>query len=115
MTTVLDRWTPDHPSATMPRAVYNDPAQSTRISDRFVENAGYLRLKNLQIGYTIPKSFSDKVKFLQGLRIYASGINLFTITEWTGLDPEADSGGGPNGINVIPTTRQYVFGINATF
>jgi TonB-linked SusC/RagA family outer membrane protein len=112
---VLDRWTPTHASATIPRAVYGDPAQTTRVSDRFVENAAYLRLKNIQIGYSIPKPFLNSLMFVQSIRLYASAINLFTITKYTGLDPESDSGSGPNGINIIPNTRQFLFGINATF
>ena len=88
---------------------------SSRVSSRFVENAGYLRLKNLQIVYSLPKSFLNRLQFVQNIRIYGSAVNLFTITEWTGLDPEADSGSGPNGVNIIPTTKQFLFGINATF
>lgn len=112
---VLDRWTPTNPSAKMPRAVYGDPALAGRVSDRFVENAGYVRLKNLQIGYTIPKTALSKLGFIQNFRIYVSGVNLFTITNWTGLDPEADSGDQGNLNNIIPTTRQFLFGISATF
>ena len=113
--TVLDRWTPTHASTTIPRAVYGDPAQTARISDRYVENAGYLRLKNVQVGYSIPKPFLNRLMFVQNIRVYISAVNLFTITKYTGLDPEADSGSGVNGINVIPVTRQFLFGINAAF
>jgi hypothetical protein len=113
--TTLDRWTPDNPSTTLPRAVYNDPAQTTRISDRYVEDAGYLRLKNLQIGYSLPKNFLNRLGFIQSFRIYGSAVNLFTITKWTGLDPEVDYGSGPNLINAIPPTRQFLFGVTATF
>jgi hypothetical protein len=104
--TTLDRWTATNPSTTMPRAVYSDPYGSTRFSSRFVENASYVRLKNLQIGYTLPKLLMDKLSFVQNLRLYIGGINLFTITKYSGLDPEND---------VIPPTRQFVFGINAAF
>ena len=104
--TTLDRWTPANPSTTMPRAVYSDPYAATRFSSRFVENAGYLRLKNLQIGYTIPKPFLSRLIFVQNLRLYIGGINLFTVTKYTGLDPEND---------LIPPTRQFVFGISASF
>lgn len=104
--TTLNRWTPDNHSTVMPRAVYGDPSQSTRISDRFVENAGYLRLKNLQVGYSLPKSFLNRLGFIQNLRLYGGAVNLFTITPYTGLDPEND---------FIPPTRQFLFGINATF
>lgn len=104
--TTLNRWTPDNPSSTMPRAVYGDPAQSLRNSDRFVEDAGYLRLKNIQLGYALPAAFLNRTGFIQGIRVYAAAINLFTITDYTGLDPEND---------LIPPTRQVQFGINASF
>jgi TonB-linked SusC/RagA family outer membrane protein len=105
-TTTLDRWTPDHHSTSTPRAVYGDPAQAARISDRFVEDASYLRLKNLQIGYSIPKKFLNDLGFIQNLHIYGAAVNLFTITPYTGLDPEND---------FIPPTQQFLFGVNATF
>ena len=111
----LDRWTPTNHSTTMPRAVFEDPAAATRFSSRFVENASYLRLKNVQIGYSLPKTVLGNLGFIQNLRLYVSGVNLLTFTKWSGLDPEADSGAGPNGINVIPPTRQFLFGVNATF
>jgi TonB-linked SusC/RagA family outer membrane protein len=106
LTTVLDRWTPTHPSTTMPRAAFNDPSVSERFSSRFIENAGYLRLKNLQIGYSLPRGLLNKAGFIQNLRIYGSAVNLFTVTDWSGLDPEND---------LIPPTRQFLFGVNATF
>ena len=104
--TVLDRWTSTNHSTKIPRAVYADPQVTTRFSDRFVENAGYLRLKNLQIGYSLPKQLLNKAGFIQNLRFYGSAVNLFTITDWTGLDPENDG---------IPPTRQFLFGVTATF
>ncbi|MEP7109233.1 MAG: TonB-dependent receptor [Ferruginibacter sp.] len=104
--TTLDRWTPTHPSTTMPRAVFSDPYGATRFSSRFVENASYLRLKNLSIGYTLPKAILNKLSFIQNFRLYVSGINLFTITDYSGLDPEND---------IIPPTRQFIFGISAAF
>lgn len=104
--TVLNRWTAANHSSTMPRAVYGDPYGAQRFSDRFVENASYLRLKNLQIGYNVPRNIIGKINFLQNFRVYLSGINLFTITKYTGLDPEND---------LIPPTRQFLVGINAAF
>jgi hypothetical protein len=106
-TTVLNAWTADHPSNSMPRAVYGDPNNNNRFSDRFVENAGYLRLQNLQIGYAVPQKFLDETNVFRALRIYVSGINLFTITKYSGLDPEVDNGN--------PPTRQFLLGINASF
>ena len=110
-TTTLDRWTPENPSATLPRAVVGSPGNN-RFSDRFVEDASFLRLKNIQIGYTLPGSVAGNLDFLQSLRIYLTGTNLFTLTDWTGIDPEstdAFSGG------VVPPTRAVVFGVNASF
>jgi TonB-linked SusC/RagA family outer membrane protein len=102
----LDRWTPSNPSNSMPRAVFQDPAQATRFSDRFIENAGFLRLRNLQIGYSLPKDLLRKAGFIENLRFYFSGVNLLTMTSWSGIDPEND---------FIPPTRQLLFGINANF
>ena len=105
-TTVLNAWTPEHPSGTMPRAVYGDPNGNNRTSSRFVESAAYLRLQNLQVGYTLPAAWLEKTKSFQRLRIYVSGVNLFTITKYKGVDPENEW---------TPTTRQYLVGINASF
>lgn len=104
--TVLDRWTANNSSSDIPRAVFQDPAQSARFSSRFVEDAGFLRLKNLQIGYSLPQDLMRKMGFIDNLRFYFSGVNLFTITDWSGIDPEND---------IIPPTRQILFGINASF
>ncbi|MEO7045666.1 MAG: hypothetical protein ABI091_10205, partial [Ferruginibacter sp.] len=104
--TTLDRWTTANPSTSMPRAVYGDPAQANRFSDRFVENAGYVRLKNLQVGYSLPAPLMKKLDFIKSFRIYVSAINLFTITNYTGYDPEN---------NLIPPTRQFLAGLNLNF
>ncbi|MEO8569101.1 MAG: TonB-dependent receptor, partial [Ginsengibacter sp.] len=104
--TVLDRWTTQNPSKSIPRAVFNNPSDPSRFSSRYVESAAYLRLRNLQIGYTIPKGILNSTGFVQRLRMYASAINLFTVTKWSGLDPENDG---------IPPTRQFLLGMSATF
>jgi hypothetical protein len=86
---VLNAWTPTNKSTTMPRAVYNDPNNNLRFSDRFVEDAGYFRLQNVQLGYNFPKKWTDMSKgAVQNLRLYVSGVNLFTITDYSGVDPE---------------------------
>jgi TonB-linked SusC/RagA family outer membrane protein len=103
---VLGAWTEQNRSTTMPRAVYTDPNRNLRFSDRFVENAGYLRLQNLQIGYNLPAKWLSKTRAVQSFRIYLTGVNLFTITDWSGLDPEN---------NLFPSTRQFLAGIKATF
>jgi TonB-linked SusC/RagA family outer membrane protein len=88
LTTVMDRWTGEGSSNTIPRAINTDPNDNGRFSDRFVEDAGYFRLKNLQIGYTFPQSLLDKTKSIQNLRIYLGATNLLTFTNYSGLDPE---------------------------
>jgi len=105
-TKTLDRWTESNPSTAVPRGVYGDPAQATRVSDRFVESAGYLRLKNIQLGYTLPKNIMQRLGFIKNFRIYVSAVNLFTITSYTGYDPEND---------FVPPTRQYLLGLNLNF
>ena len=110
-TTTLNRWTPQNPSTTMPRAVRADPAGNNRFSDRFVENASFLRLKNVQLGYAIPASVARSVGFLNGARVFIGGTNLLVLTQWTGLDPEdADRDG-----SLIPPVRSFTAGITATF
>jgi TonB-dependent starch-binding outer membrane protein SusC len=105
-TTTNGRWTVEHPSTTMPRAVRNDPNENNRSSDRFVEDAGFLRLKNVQVGYTFPSTMLPKSGAIERIRVYFSATNLFTITDWKGIDPENDFN---------PPTRQLMFGLNASF
>jgi hypothetical protein len=85
------------------------------ISDRFVEDGSYLRCKNLTLGYTLP-SF----KLLSGARIYLSGNNLFTLTRYSGFDPEVNSFGNSNtiiGVDnlVYPVARTFIGGVQLTF
>lgn len=92
----LDRWTPENPGAKMPRAskfrTYNMPEVTT--SDFWIVNTNYLRLKDLQAGFTFPKSWSRHIGF-ESVRLYYSGQNLFTVKKCpTGIDPEAPSGWG---------------------
>jgi hypothetical protein len=84
----------------------------TEFDDRLVENLSFLRLKNLQVGYSVPKKLVAKTKYLSNLRIFAIGRNLLTVTKYTGKDPEVDSNltYGSN-----PATKQYSFGIELTF
>jgi TonB-dependent starch-binding outer membrane protein SusC len=83
-TAVLGAWTGEGTSNTMPRLTFADTG-GTQISSIFVEDASYLRLKNIEIGYTFNKS----LPYIDYLRIYASGQNLLTWTDYTGLDPES--------------------------
>ncbi len=76
----------------MPRAVFNDPNKNTRVSDRFVEDGSYLRIKNITLGYTLPRSLVQRAK-MSSLRVYISCQNLVTFTKYTGFDPEVPSNG----------------------
>ena len=105
LTTVLGRWTPENPSTTMPRAVRADPADNTRFSDRWVEDAGFMRLRNLQLGYTLPGNVMSTMG-MTNARIYLSGTNVFTLTQWSGIDPENDQ---------VPIPRIWSLGVNAAF
>jgi TonB-linked SusC/RagA family outer membrane protein len=80
---VLDRWTPTNPSNTVPRAVVGDPNNNGRFSERWVEDANYFRLRNLQLGFTLPDGWLGT-----RTRLYVAATNLFTITPYDGLDPE---------------------------
>jgi TonB-linked SusC/RagA family outer membrane protein len=106
-------------NASQPRATLSDPNDNDRISDRYVEDGSYLRLKNISLGYTFPKSMI-KNWGIESLRLYVNIQNLFTITGYDGYDPEigvstASSNvvGLDNGRYPSPTT--YSFGVNLTF
>ena len=111
---VLNRWTasnphqydPDDKVNSLPRAVYNDPASNNRFSDRFVEQAGFMRLRNMTLGYSLPSSLMNSAGFIERVRFYVSGSNLLTFTKWSGNDPENDN---------IPIPVTWTFGVNATF
>lgn len=80
--------------------------------DRLLENASFMRLKNLTIGYNFPKKWVEKTRFFSSGKVYTSFRNLFTVTKFEGPDPEPDTNVG-RGIN--PNTKQYSFGIELTF
>lgn len=109
---VLDRWTGEGTSNSVPRAVYSDPNKNARHSSRFVEDGSYLRIKNLTLGYTLPQAISKKA-YLQTVRMYMSCQNLYTFTKYSGFDPEV----GANGIDLstYPLTRTISFGVNVKF
>lgn len=93
-TEVLNAWTPENPSTDMPRAISGDPNNNTRISDRFIQDGSYLRLKTATLGYSVPETALKAV--LHGtvtrFRVYVSAYNLLTFTGYTlGYDPEIGS------------------------
>ncbi|WP_207535257.1 SusC/RagA family TonB-linked outer membrane protein [Desertivirga arenae] len=88
-TELLNRWTPTNTNTDV-KAAYQDPAIT--ISDRFIEDASYVRLKSASFGYNFPKRFAAKIR-TQNVRLYISGQNLVTWTDYTGFDPEASVNG----------------------
>ncbi len=105
-TEVLNAWTPQNTATNIPRAVSQDPnGNATRPSDRWVEKGSYMRVKNLSIGYSIPKNvlntFSNGT--ISKIRLYVSAQNLLTITNYSGYDPEIGS----------RDNNQLVYGIDA--
>ena len=117
LTSVMNAWTPENTNTDIPRAVYNDPNGNTRESDRFLENGNFLRMRQAQLGYTLPKSLMNKMK-VDNLRLYVSGENLFTITGYEGVDPEFATGSPLNaGIDnsIYPFTRSFTVGAQLTF
>lgn len=111
-TDVLKRWQGEGTSNSMPRAVFGDPNQNTRVSDRFVENGSYLRLKNITLSYTFPKQWLQKAQ-IENARLSLSCENVATITGYSGFDPEV----GINGIdqNRYPISRMFSLGLNFNF
>jgi len=120
---VLDHWTPQNPSNTVPRAIVGDPNQNDRLSDRWIEDAHYFRLRNAQIGYTLPTGLWG----LKSTRVWVSATNLFTLTPYRGLDPEfttsIDYSRSLNGIQQqagtdrgsTPQPRTFQVGVTTSF
>lgn len=113
----LNAWTPTNTDTDVPRAIYQDPNGNTRESDRFLENGNFVRLRQLQLGYTLPSSLTKKV-YIEKLRFYVSGENLFTITAYDGIDSEFSRSNVLNtGIDklIYPFTRSFTVGAQLTF
>jgi hypothetical protein len=101
----MDRWTPDNPNAFFPR-MYQTSAHNYKPSDRWTQNGSYLRLKNIQIGYTIPV----RKKYMRELKVYVSGQDLWESTKVLSVfDPEV---GNNVGATAYPFYRSVAFGLN---
>jgi len=103
----LDRWTKDNPNGTYPRLAFLQN-HNTRLSTYWLEDASYLRLKNIQVGYTLPENLSGRLRISRA-RLYFSGDNLFTVTDFFyGYDPESPVSRG----GFYPQVKTFTFGIN---
>jgi hypothetical protein len=114
---MLQRWTPDNPSDLYPRA--NRSADYLEMSDRYLEDGSYIRLQVVTLGYQLPPSILGKIR-LKGAKIYISGKNLLTFTDYTGYDPEVGRFGTSNirqgyDLGGYPAARTYLVGLNLEF
>ena len=126
LATTQNRWTTSNPSNTMPRAISGDPAGNNRFSDRWVEDGDFFRLKTVQLGYTLPENILGSHS--SGTRIYISATNLWTLTGYSGLDPEFSTRGSAfnqsnNGSQLgagtddgnVPQPRMFQIGVSTSF
>ena len=109
----------ENAGTTVPRAVIGDPNDNDIMSDRYIEDGSFLRIKNVSLGYTFPKKLIRRFK-LENLRVYCNIQNLYTFTKYNGYDPEV--GASTQNVNVFgcdngryPTPTTYSFGINIAF
>jgi hypothetical protein len=112
---VFDRWTGPGTSTTEPRSSFG--GYNFSISDRFLQDGSFLRLRNIMVAYKVPEAFAKKLK-LNDLRIYVKGTNAYTLTSFTGYTPEIGSYDVlSNGIDhgTYPVTAVYSIGLNLTF
>lgn len=109
------RWEKPGDIATHPVAKYNNPDQGNKVSSRYLEDGDYLKMRSLSLGY----NFRLQQYGIKNLRVFFNGENLFTITNYSGVDPELPpvDGGVMNstGADVYPSVRKYMFGVNVTF
>lgn len=112
---MLERWTGEGTSNRIPHFVLGDNV-NWQSSDLYVYDGSYLRLKNIQLGYTLPQSITSKA-FISSLRVYVAAENLLTFTQYHGFDPEISSGGTSLGIDygVYPQARVFTVGLNLNF
>lgn len=111
-------WTKEGDNAKYPRMTNTDTNNNYRASSFYVEKGSYLRLQNIQLGYNIPSKLCEKSKLFSSCRLYISGQNVFTLTGYSGLDPEI---GVDNALNTgydqthYPSCRTFTFGVNLQF
>jgi hypothetical protein len=112
---VINRWVGPGTSNEHPRLT-TGATRNNVFSDYYVENGSFIRLRNVQLGYTFPKKWLKKLK-VESLRIYASANNLLTLTKYKGFDPEIGGGTLSNGVDYgfYPQARTIMGGLNIKF
>ena len=114
----MNYWTPDNQNAPLPRPLRSKAVM--RVSNQYVENGSYLRFQNITLGYNVPTEFLSFTKYVSGLRVYASLQNFFTITSYSGDNPEVSKYGQDNlgaGYDAFsyPFAKSVLFGLNVKF
>jgi hypothetical protein len=111
----MDRWHGEGTSNTMPRFAWSTANDNNKVSDLYIKNGSYVRLKNIQLGVTLPKKWTETV-FISNLRFYVAAENLITITGYKGMEPEIYNG-TQSGIDrgFYPQNRTITIGANVTF
>ena len=112
---MLDRWTGPGTSNKYPMLMLGDDV-NWRMSDLYIHDASYCRIKNISLGYTLPQTLTKKF-FVERLRFFVMAENLATWTKYWGFDPEISSGGTSLGVDrgIYPQARTYTIGFNITF
>jgi len=116
---ILNAWTPENTDTDIPRIAYRDPNGNRRFSDFFIEDASFLKLKNINISYQFDSNLLKKLA-ISNARIFLSGTNLFTITSYSGFDPEINDEPANNfqqgyDYQRYPSVRTFSLGLNLNF
>lgn len=110
----LDRWTPSHTDAKYPRLSAGSNSYNERTSTFWLENSSYLRLKNIEVSYTLPKVWTKQVH-MEGVKFFVNGYNLLTFSGIKDRDPELLGYTSGNSTGLVPNTKAYNFGVNIQF
>ena len=115
----LNTWTPDNTDARYAKTVYTDPSENGRTSDRYLFDSSYLRLKSVQLNYSFDRNLLQR-NGLDGLTVYIAANNLWTLTEWPGIDPETFSERGNitdqiSNEDPYPLSKSFSLGVQLQF
>jgi hypothetical protein len=108
---ILDAWSPENRNGKVPIISTSDDNGNFNASDFYIEDGSYLRLRNITLGYSLPKSITNKLK-AGAIRMYATANNLFTVTKYSGFDPEIGMDNYGLDVGRYPQSRSFLFGLS---
>ncbi len=114
---LYNSWTPDNPNTTVPKASNTSNfSTNTQVTSYYIEDGSYLRMRTLELGYTLPEATTNKVN-IKSLRVYLQAVNLFTITKYSGLDPELGGDDRAFGSDTgnYPLVKNWIIGLSLNF